>query len=130
MLRLFLAGADIVLALIVVVGATNIRFGQTLNWPTEQSVSLPDPNTAATVFVAMWVAILWAQGLYRGRARWTRRGELTAVLQATLIQLVLTLSLLYVLKDPDVSRLLLSVIFPSLALAALGIRTAVRQFLI
>jgi exopolysaccharide biosynthesis polyprenyl glycosylphosphotransferase len=85
---------------------------------------------AATVFVAMWIAVLWTQGLYRGRGRWTRRGELTAVLQATLIQLVLTLSLLYVFKYPDVSRLLLIVIFPSLALAALGIRTAVRQFLV
>jgi exopolysaccharide biosynthesis polyprenyl glycosylphosphotransferase len=130
MLRLFLAGADIVLALIVVAGATNIRFGQALSWPTEGSTSLPDPHMAATVFVAMWVAVLWAQGLYRGKARWTRRGELTAVLRATLIQLVLTLSLLYVFKYPDVSRLLLIVIFPSLALAALGIRMAVRQFLI
>jgi exopolysaccharide biosynthesis polyprenyl glycosylphosphotransferase len=129
MMRLFLAGADILLALIVVVGATNIRFGQTLGWPTED-MSLPDPKIAAAVFVAMWVAVLWAQGLYRGRARWTRRGELTAVLQATLIQLVLTLSLLYIFKYPDVSRLLLIVVFPSLALAAIGIRTVVRQFLV
>jgi exopolysaccharide biosynthesis polyprenyl glycosylphosphotransferase len=130
MMRLFLAGADGFLALIVVVGATNIRFGETLGWPVDPSLSLPDPKLAAAVFVVMWISVLWANGLYRGRARWTRRGELIAVLQATLIQLVLTLSLLYAFKYPDVSRLLLIVIFPSLALAAIGIRTAVRQFLV
>jgi exopolysaccharide biosynthesis polyprenyl glycosylphosphotransferase len=69
-------------------------------------------------------------GLYRARERWTRRGEVAAVLQATLVQLALTLSALYVLKLPDVSRLLLLVVFPGLCIAAIGIRIGIRQLLV
>src|SRR5664280_1111280 len=110
-LRLTLVAADILLALTVVVGATNFRFGQTVGWPTDVSASLPDPNLAVAVFVGMWIAVLWMHGLYRARERWTRRGEIAAVLRATLVQLALTLSALYVFKLPDVSRLLLVVVF-------------------
>jgi len=46
------------------------------------------------------------------------------------VQLGATLSLLWVFKLPDVSRLLLGVIFPSLAVAAIGIRIAVRKSLV
>jgi exopolysaccharide biosynthesis polyprenyl glycosylphosphotransferase len=129
-LRLTLVAADALLALAVVVGATNFRFGQTVGWPTNVSESLPDPNLAVVVFVAMWIAVLWMHGLYRSRVRWTRRGDVAAVLRAALIQLALTLSLLYVFKLPDVSRLVLIVVFPSLVVAAIGLRIIVRQVLI
>jgi exopolysaccharide biosynthesis polyprenyl glycosylphosphotransferase len=43
---------------------------------------------------------------------------------------VATLSLLWIFKLPDVSRLLLGVVFPSLAVAAIGIRIAVRKTLV
>ena len=129
-LRLTLVAADALLALAVVVGATNFRFGQAVGWPTDVVESLPDPNLAVAVFVAMWIAVLWMHGLYRSRVRWTRRGDVAAVLRAALIQLALTLSLLYVLKLPDVSRLVLIVAFPSLVVAAIGIRILVRQVLI
>jgi exopolysaccharide biosynthesis polyprenyl glycosylphosphotransferase len=129
-LRLMLAVADTLLALIVVVGATNYRFGRTSGWPTDVSVALPDPNLAVAVFVGMWIAVLWAHGLYRSRARWTRRSDFYAVLRATLVQLALTLSLLFLLKLPNVSRLLLIEVFPSLAIAAITIRVVIRQVLI
>ncbi|HEX7498559.1 MAG TPA: sugar transferase [Candidatus Limnocylindrales bacterium] len=129
-LRLTLVAADALLALAVVVGATNFRFGQAVGWPTNVSESLPDPNLAVIVFVAMWIAVLWMHGLYRSRVRWTRRGDVAAVLRAALIQLALTLSLLYVFKLPDVSRLVLIVAFPSLVVAAIGLRIVVRQVLI
>jgi exopolysaccharide biosynthesis polyprenyl glycosylphosphotransferase len=128
-LHLMLAAADTFLAIAVVVGATNWRFGRTSGWPPDVKASLPDPNLAVAVFVGMWIAVLWMHGLYRSRVRWTRLGDLYAVLRAALVQLVLTLSLLYLLKLPDVSRLLLIVVFPSLALAAIGIRVAIRQIL-
>jgi exopolysaccharide biosynthesis polyprenyl glycosylphosphotransferase len=128
--KLTLAAADTLLAWLVVVGATNWRFGRTSGWPPDVRTSLPDPDLAVAVFVGMWIAVLWMHGLYRSRARWTRRGELAVVLRATLVQLVLTLSLLYVFKLPDVSRLLLIVVFPSLAVAAIGIRIVMRQVLI
>jgi len=119
-----------VLALIVVAGAINFRFGPTSGWPGGMSGSLPDPNLAVAVFVGMWIAVLWMHGLYRARERWTRRGEIAAVLRAALVQLVLTLSALYVFKLPDVSRLLLLVVFPALTIAAIGIRIGIRQILV
>jgi exopolysaccharide biosynthesis polyprenyl glycosylphosphotransferase len=129
-LRLTLAAADLAMALAVVVGATNLRYGRTLGWPADVSASLPDPNVAAAVFVLMWIGVLWMHGLYRSRVRWTRLGDFGTVLRATLVQLALTLSLLYLFKLPNVSRLLLVVVFPSLAAAAIGIRIAIRQVLV
>ena len=129
-LRLTLVAADIVLALAVLVGATNLRFGQSSGWPSDVSGGLPDPGLAAAAFIGVWIAVLWIHGMYRSRARWTRRGDFAIVLRATLVQLALTLSMLYVFKLPNVSRLLLIEIFPALAAAAIGIRIVVRQVLI
>jgi exopolysaccharide biosynthesis polyprenyl glycosylphosphotransferase len=75
------------------------------------------------------VVVLWMHGLYRSRARWTRRSDIVAVMRATLVQLALTLSLLFVLKLPDVSRAVLILVFPSLAIAAIAVRIVVRQVL-
>ena len=136
-MRWSLAAADIVLALLVVVGATNFRFGQGSGWPlyqspgvSDQDLALPDPKLAVAVFIGMWIAVLWMHGMYRSRARWTRRSDVATVLRATVVQLVATLSLLWIFKLPDVSRLLLAVVFPSLAFAAIGIRIVVRQILV
>jgi exopolysaccharide biosynthesis polyprenyl glycosylphosphotransferase len=132
-LRWTLAVADLTVAFIVVVAATSIRFGDTDTgsatswWPHDITTSLPDPNLAVAVFLAMWIGVLWMHGLYRSRVRWTRRGDIAAVLRATLIQLALTLGLLYLFKLPDVSRLLLVVVFPSLAAAAIATRIVMRQ---
>ncbi len=90
-LRWTLAVADLTVALIVVVAATNIRSGDTNGgsmtswWPHDITTSLPDPNLAVAVFLAMWIGVLWMHGLYRSRVRWTRRGDIAAVLRATLI---------------------------------------------
>jgi exopolysaccharide biosynthesis polyprenyl glycosylphosphotransferase len=127
-MRLTLVAADIGLALLVLAAATTFRF-DAAGWPADNT-ALSDPNMSAAIFIGMWIAVLWMHDLYRSRARWTRRGEIAAVLRATLIQLVLTLSILYVLKLPDVSRLLLIVVFPSLAVAAICIRIVIRQVLI
>jgi exopolysaccharide biosynthesis polyprenyl glycosylphosphotransferase len=130
LLKLMLAAADTVLALGVLLGATYFRFGRPAGWwPTDVSASLPDPNLAAAVFVGIWVVVLWSHGLYRSRARWTRRSDISAVLRATLVQLALTLGLLFLLKLPDVSRAVLIIVFPALAIAAIAIRIVVRQVL-
>ncbi|HEU6439739.1 MAG TPA: hypothetical protein VFC12_04810, partial [Terriglobales bacterium] len=129
-LRLTLVAADIGLALLVVAGGYSFRFGPTFGGTENVSPSQPDPNLIVAVFVGMWIAVLWMHGLYRARERWTRRGEIAAVLRATLVQLALTLSALYVFKLPDVSRLLLLVVFPALTIAAIGIRIGIRQILV
>jgi len=129
-LRLTLVAADIVLALLVLAGGYSFRFGPTFGGTANVSATQPDQNLILAVFVGMWIAVLWTQGLYRARERWTRRGEIATVLRATLLQLTLTLSALYVFKLPDVSRLLLVVVFPALAVATIGIRIATRQLLV
>jgi exopolysaccharide biosynthesis polyprenyl glycosylphosphotransferase len=129
-LRLTLVAADIVLAILVAVAATNFRFAGSSGWPQDPDPRLPDPILAVAVFVAMWIAVLWVHGLYRSRARWTRGSDIATVLRAAVVQLVLTLSVLWVLKLPDVSRQLLIVVFPALAAAAIGIRIVTRQLLV
>jgi exopolysaccharide biosynthesis polyprenyl glycosylphosphotransferase len=128
--RLTLAAADAVLALLVLLGAVTFRSSQASARPLDVSTSLPDTNLAIAVFIGIWIAVLWTHGLYRSRARLTNRGEIMVVLRATLVQIVITLSLLYVFKLPDVSRLLLIVVFPALAVAAIGIRIVVRELLV
>ncbi len=129
-LRWSLAAADTILAILVIIGAANFRFGEDPGWPLDKSPSLPDPTFTVGVFIGMWIAVLWMHGMYRSRARWTRRSDVATILRATVVQLVATLSLLWLFKLPDVSRLLLAVVFPALAVAAIGIRIAVRQILV
>jgi len=129
-LRLTLVVADILLALLALAGGYSFRFGSTFGGTENVSASQPDQSLVLAVFVGMWITVLWMHGLYSARERWTRRGEIATVLRATLLQLALTLSALYVFKLPDVSRLLLVVVFPALAVAAIGIRIAVRQLLL
>jgi exopolysaccharide biosynthesis polyprenyl glycosylphosphotransferase len=127
--RLTLMVADIVLALAVVVGATNLRFGHGSEGLTALYGALPNTGASIAVFIGTWVALLWLHGLYRPRTRWTLRGELGEVVRATAILIAITLSLLYLFKLPDVSRLLLIFVFPLLAAAAFGVRIAMRLVL-
>jgi len=129
-LRLVLMAADVALAVVVVLVATGLRFREGSVWPTDIYSGVPDPGAAVAAFVAIWIAVLWIHGLYRSRARLTIRGETTVVMRATLVQIAITLSLLYVFKLPDVSRKLLVLVFPALAAAAIGIRIAIREILV
>ena len=127
--RLVLVAADVVLALLVIIGATSFRFRSESIWQPEFYAGLPDPSAAVVAFIATWIAVLWMHGLYRSRVRWTIRGEMAVVLRATLVQIAITLSLLYVFKLPDVSRRLLILVFPAMAAVAIGIRIVMRQVL-
>jgi exopolysaccharide biosynthesis polyprenyl glycosylphosphotransferase len=128
--RLTLVAADAILALVVVLGAMVVRFGRITSWPASADGNVPNPAAAVGVFVGSWISVLWLHGLYRSRARLTDRAEMVAVLRAILIQVAITLSLLYVFKLPDVSRLLLIIIFPALAAATIGIRIGMRRILV
>ena len=117
-------GLAICLALLVSV----LRFGSHGALPT-LSAALPDERAVVLVFAGGWVAILWMNGLYRSRARWTIRREAGDILRATATFAVAALAFLYVFKLPDVSRLLLLLLFPSMAAMALVTRIALRLFL-
>ena len=124
--QLILMAADALATLAVVIGAANLRFGSYERGSAALDASLPDPALAVAAFVAAWVGLLWLRGLYRGRALWTIRGELGKVIGAALALLALTLSALFLFKLPDVSRLLLLAVFPSLVVAALSLRIGLR----
>lgn len=105
-----------------------LRFGREQALPTLNS-ALPDARITAVIFACAWVAVLWSNGLYRSRARWTLRSEVGDILQATLTFAIATLAFLFLFKLPDVSRLLLLLLFPSMAAMALATRISLRLLL-
>jgi exopolysaccharide biosynthesis polyprenyl glycosylphosphotransferase len=127
-LRLALAVVDGIGAIVVLMIAGVIRFGAEA--PFEPfDAAIPNPVVALAVYSVGWPLALWSQGLYRTRARWTIRGEIVDVLRATVLFAAAALSLLFLVKLPDISRGLLVVLFPSLALAALATRLALGWLL-
>ena len=125
-----LMAADALAALVVVVCAAQLRFGPNSAWTTALGASLLDARLAVGAFIATWIGLLWMRGLYRSRSRWTMRSELGEVIGAAVVLLALTLSALFLLKLPDVSRLLLLVVFPLLVIAAFTLRVAMRLTLL
>jgi exopolysaccharide biosynthesis polyprenyl glycosylphosphotransferase len=127
--QLILMMADALVAVAVVVIATSLRFGPAAEWDTALDASLPDARLAVGLFVFTWIGLLWMRGLYRGRWHWTLRSEFSEVLGAAIALVAITLSALFLFKLPDVSRLLLLVVFPSLVAAAFGLRVGMRYAL-
>lgn len=90
---------------------------------------IPYPIVALAIYAAGWPLALWSQGLYRTRVRLTARSELVDIIRAALLFAVVTLSFLFVFRLPDVSRGVLLILFPSLALAAVASRLSLRWLL-
>ena len=105
-----------------------MRFGRDEALPKLNS-TLPDTRAMVLVFAVAWVVALWMHGLYRSRARWTFRSEARDILRATATFAVATLAFLFVFKLPDVSRLLLLYLFPSMAAMAFLTRVGLRLLL-
>jgi exopolysaccharide biosynthesis polyprenyl glycosylphosphotransferase len=124
---LMLADAGLAIALVFLLSI--VRFGREQALPTLGS-TLPDARAVVLVFAGAWVVTLWMHGLYRTRARWTFRSEAGDILWATLTFAIVTLAFLYVFKLPDVSRLLMLLLFPSMAAMALLTRIGMRLLLL
>jgi len=105
------------------------RFGA--DWYEHWLPILNQPGAFVAAYVVAWVSVLWLHGLYRPRARWTIQSEALAVLSATIVLALLTLSLLFIFRLPDISRSYLLALFPAqwaLALATrLGLRIAFER---
>jgi exopolysaccharide biosynthesis polyprenyl glycosylphosphotransferase len=127
-LRLLLAAIDALTAIAVLAIAGVVRYG-TLEPFDPLFFGLPSPVIALIVYAAAWPITLWSQGLYRPRARLRAWSELIDVGRATLIFAAGVLSLLFLFKLPDVSRQVLLVVFPALAITALATRLALRWLL-
>ncbi|MEX0625906.1 MAG: sugar transferase, partial [Chloroflexota bacterium] len=102
-----------------------IRFGND-SWTAIWSRLGIDIRLAAIGFGVIWVVVLWYQGLYRLRARWRLRTEAMDIGRATLVVAALTLSILFVFKQEDVSRIFLLALFTAEPLVTLAGRGLLR----
>jgi exopolysaccharide biosynthesis polyprenyl glycosylphosphotransferase len=116
--------ADAVIAAGLLVGLSIWRFGS--DWAVWWREIVPIPWVFVVAYALTWVAVLTAVGLYRPRARWSLWSETRDVLRATVAMALLTLSVLFLFRLPDVSRLLLLVLFPAQAAAAIVLRGILR----
>lgn len=122
--RAMLMLADAVLAAVLLVGLSFWRFGP--DWAVIWRQFIPDTGAVVGVYASSWVAVMTLSGLYRPRARWSLRAETRDILRATSVMALVTLSVLFLAKLPDVSRLFLVVLFPVQAAATIASRAIVR----
>ena len=124
-LRLLLVVADAVTAAVVFLLVSAVRFeaDPSAVW----SVGIP-VAPAALLFAVSWVSVFWFLGLYRLRARWGLMAEARDIVRGTIVVLVLTLSVLFVLHQDDVSRLFLALLFAVQPLVMLAGRAVLRSW--
>ena len=122
--RLALMVVDGLVAALLFVGLSMVRFGP--DWVRTWDAASVDVLVAVAVYAAMWPSILWLAGLYRLRARWSVRTELTDLVRAGLFAAVLAFAVLFLAKLPDVSRAFLLLLFPSQVATTLGTRVGLR----
>ena len=115
--------ADATTAFALFVGLSILRFG-TDAWERTWASAGIDARLAAFLYGLALVAVLWVQGLYRLRVRWSRRREALDVLFAVLLLAVVVFTALFLFKLPNVSRLFLILLFPSQALLTIASRNA------
>jgi exopolysaccharide biosynthesis polyprenyl glycosylphosphotransferase len=123
--RLALMVADGILAALIVIGVSIVRFGP--DWFGWWSQIVPEPISFFVLWGVGWVLCLALNGLYRPRARWSLRSEIVDVVRATLLMGLLVLSFLFLFRMPDVSRVVLFASFPLLAVATIVSRGVLRS---
>ena len=109
-LRYGLMVLDGLVAMLVFLGTSVLRFGDGGVSQLWTNLGI-DIRVAATIFAVTWVAVLWTSGLYRLSVRWRFWTELRDIARATVVVLALTLSFLFLVKQVDVSRLFLALLF-------------------
>ena len=112
------------LAAVVLAGVSLARFGP--DWYGRWLPYVREPWAFGAIYAIGWVGILWLHGLYRPRARWTIRSEALALARASVVLAFLTLSILFVLRLPDISRTYLVLLFPVQWAVALATRIVMR----
>jgi exopolysaccharide biosynthesis polyprenyl glycosylphosphotransferase len=123
-LQVTLVAVDAALAAVVLLGLSYIRFGT--DWAFYWRQAVREPVVLLALFAAAWVVVLWFNGLYRLRARWSIASEAMDIVRATVVMALLSLSFLFFVKLPDVSRLFLLGLFPVLAALTILVRAGLR----
>jgi exopolysaccharide biosynthesis polyprenyl glycosylphosphotransferase len=86
-----------------------------------------DRGIAAVLFAVTWVAVFWTVGLYRVRVRWGFIAEVADVLRGAATVGALTLALLFLLHQDNVSRIFLGLLFSTQPFVALLGRAILRR---
>src|SRR3954453_21824514 len=115
---------DAGLAGALLVGLSVLRFGD--DWSIYWRYIIPEPTALPVILGGGWVAILATFGLYRPRARLSIRSEAVDIVKSTAVLAAFVLSLFFVFRLPDVSRLFLLGFFPGLAAITLLDRVVLR----
>jgi exopolysaccharide biosynthesis polyprenyl glycosylphosphotransferase len=127
LLRLLLAVVDAAAALGLIALLSALRFGS--EWRSEWADIFAVPWAPAVLVVVGWVAVLWTQGLYRLRVRWSFWGQAAGMARAMVVMALATFSALFLFKLPDVSRAFVLLLVPSLAVVSLLVRLGIHAFL-
>ena len=123
-LHVVLMTADAAIAMALFVGVSIFRFGPT--WTATWDTAGIDARVAAVLYGAAVVLVLWVQGLYRLRVRWSPRREVLDVLVAVVLLAVVVFTALFLFKLPGVSRLFLLLLFPAQAAVTILTRALIR----
>src|SRR3954466_2537385 len=116
---------DGVLAVLLLATLSVVRFGD--EWLTHWDPVVAQPALFSLGYAIAWVGVLWLHGLYRSRARWTLRSEGLAIGRAVVVMALITFSLLFAFRLPDVSRAFLVVFFPAQWLVTVSSRAIIRR---
>lgn len=127
LLRLSLAAADGVAAVALFLAISELRFGS--GWESIWADLFSHSWAPAVLLAGGWIAVLWSQGLYRLRQRWSFTAQVMAMGRALVGMTVLTFSALFFFKLEDVSRAFMLAMLPSLALGSLGLRGMIHAWL-
>jgi exopolysaccharide biosynthesis polyprenyl glycosylphosphotransferase len=110
-------------------GLSIVRFGAS-DWRATWVTVGIDALLAAAIYGALLVFVFWLQGLYRLRARWSRRREAIDILVAVLLLAFVVFIALYLFKLPNVSRLFLLLLFAGQAVVTLLSRATIRALFV
>jgi len=109
-LRFGLMLLDGLISVLVFLGVSVLRFRDGDVAELWSAIGI-DIRVAAVVFAVTWVIVLWMSGLYRLTVRWRLFTEVRDISRATVLVAALTLSFLFLVKQVDVSRLFLVLLF-------------------
>ena len=113
------------MALFVIVSV--LRFGA--DWQGEWQSSVGLAWLLLVGYAVTWVALLGLYGSYRPRTHWSAQGEAAAIVRATMILGLVSLSALFLLDLVDVSRLVIVVLLPLQAITTILFRAGLRSVL-
>ena len=126
-LRLLLMVTDACVALAVTAVVSQLRFGS--DWQQALNLTFRPTWVPILAYAVLWVGVLYHEGEYRLRARWTLRTEVAGISRGAAWMALLTFTALFLSDMKEVSRLFLLVLFPVQAAATIATRGVLRWWL-